>query len=265
MKTNILFCGYSFHSQPFYSSFRTGFPGYLFRLQTEGSCRAAVNGKTTLLEKGDLLMVRPGDHYELMIDIPNKSGSTREAMSGDYHLACEGRWLDEWWGGTFESGVSRIELDESILSLWRHVIIEDRRPASEAYNEMSDYLLRALCISLKRAVNEAVQPFHLPPPVTKMMRYIEEHATTPLKASQIAGHGGLSVSRAGYLFKESLGKTMMEYVLEIRLSAAVERMKFTALTLEQIAEECGFGTYPYFHRIFRKKYGISPGAYRKMT
>jgi AraC family transcriptional regulator of arabinose operon len=41
-------------------------------------------------------------------------------------------------------------------------------------------------------------------------------------------------------------------------------MKYTSLTLEQIAEDCGFGTYPYFHRVFHKKYGVAPGIYRRM-
>jgi AraC family transcriptional regulator of arabinose operon len=57
---------------------------------------------------------------------------------------------------------------------------------------------------------------------------------------------------------------MMEYVQEIRLSAAIERMKYTTMTLEQIAVDCGFGTYPYFHKVFKKKYGMAPGAYRRM-
>ncbi|WP_373463279.1 helix-turn-helix domain-containing protein [Bacillus sp. SORGH_AS_0510] len=60
-----------------------------------------------------------------------------------------------------------------------------------------------------------------------------------------------------------MGKTMIEYALEVRLSAALERMKYTTMTLEQIAEDCGFGSYPYFHRVFQKKFGIAPGVFRK--
>jgi AraC family transcriptional regulator of arabinose operon len=32
--------------------------------------------------------------------------------------------------------------------------------------------------------------------------------------------------------------------------------------LERIAESAGFGSYTYFHRVFRSKYGISPKQYR---
>ncbi|WP_420852214.1 helix-turn-helix domain-containing protein [Paenibacillus hamazuiensis] len=64
------------------------------------------------------------------------------------------------------------------------------------------------------------------------------------------------------MFKQIFGKTMIQYALEIRLSTAIERMKYSTMTLEQIAESCGFGSYSYFHRVFREKYGVSPTDYR---
>jgi AraC family transcriptional regulator of arabinose operon len=208
------------------------------------------------VEKGDLLLIKPGDHYELLV--------TAGQNSGDYHLVCEGAWVDEWWKRSEKPDISRIDLDEKLLSLWRHIMIEKRRPASSQNEELAGYLLRALCLSLERAVNETVPSFNQPYPVTRMMRYIEEHATTAFKVEDVAQYAGLSVSRSVHLFKNSIGKTMMEYAQEIRLSSAIEQMKYTTLTLEQIAEDCGFGTYPYFHRVFKKKYGVAPGAYRRL-
>ena len=86
-----------------------------------------------------------------------------------------------------------------------------------------------------------------------MMRYIEEHATSTFKVEEVAKHVSHSLSRAVHLFKSSIGQTMIVYAIEVRLNAAIERMKYTSMTLEQNAEECGFGTYPYFHKVFRKK------------
>jgi AraC family transcriptional regulator, arabinose operon regulatory protein len=264
MTTNIGYCGYSYHKQPFYSSYRTGFPAYLFRLQTEGLCEIFVKGRKMSIEKGDLLLIKPGDHYELLIDEVQNGAKEPMVMSGDYHLACEGSWIDEWWRRSDKPTISRIDLDEKLLGLWRHLIVEERRPSSEENKELSGYLLRALCLSIERAVNETAPSFNRPFTVTRMMRYIEAHATTAFKVEEVARHADLSVSRAVHLFKSSIGKTMIEYALEIRLTAAIERMKYTSMTLEQIAEDCGFGTYPYFHRVFHKKYGVAPGAYRRL-
>lgn len=142
-------------------------------------------------------------------------------------------------------------------------MIEKRRPETSQNDELTDYLMRSLCLSLERAITETVPSSNRPYTVTRMMRYIEEHATTELKVKDVARHAGLSVSRSVHLFKSSVGNTMIEYAQEIRLSAAIERMKYTSLTLEQIAEDCGFGSYPYFHKVFKKKFGTAPGIYRR--
>ncbi|MEH7254012.1 AraC family transcriptional regulator [Neobacillus niacini] len=256
MTTNIFFCGYSYHTNGYHSQHKSGYPSYLFRLQTEGHCEVVVKGRKMKLEKGDLLLIKPGDHYELLVNAGQNSG--------DYHLVCEGAWVDEWWNRSEKPDVSRIYLDDNLVVLWRHIMIEKRRPTSSQNEELTSYLLRALCLTLERAINETVPSFNGPYTVTRMMRYIEEHATTAFKVEDVARHAGLSISRSVHLFKSSVGKTMIEYALEIRLSAAIERMKYTSLTLEQIAEDCGFGSYPYFHRVFHKKYGVSPGVYRRL-
>lgn len=256
MRTNIFYCGYSYHTNGYHSQHKSGYPSYLFRLQTEGICEVIVKGKKVAIKKGDLLLIKPGDHYELLVKA--------DQISGDYHLVCEGEWVDKWWNRSEKPEVSQINLDDRLLTLWRQIMIEKRRPASSQNDELTDYLMRSLCLSLERAITEAIPSSNLPYTVTLMMRYIEEHATADLRVEDVARHAGLSVSRSVHLFKSSTGKTMIEYALEIRLSAAIERMKYTTMTLEQIAEDCGFGSYPYFHRVFHKRYGVAPGAYRRL-
>jgi len=253
---NIGFCGYSYHTQQYYSQDQPGLTNYLFRLQTEGSCEVVINGKKMIIKKGDLILVKPGDQYELRIE--------EGQNSGDYYLMCEGNWINEWWQRSTKNTVTRIDIDDHLLSLWRHIISEERRPKSDKNKELINYLLQALCLSLERAVTETSPTHSRPYVVTKMMRYIEEHATEHFKIEDVADYVDLSVSRAGHLFKSSVGKTMVEYALEIRLSTAINQMKYTSMTLEQIADTCGFGAYPYFHRVFKKKYGIPPGVARRM-
>ncbi|RKL67296.1 AraC family transcriptional regulator [Salipaludibacillus neizhouensis] len=248
-------CSYSYHSKQFHTIHKTGFESYLFRFQTEGQCQIVIKGRTFHIEKGDLMLLKPGEHYELRIE--------EGQNSGDYHLFCHGSWVDEWWSRSEKASISRTELDEKMLSLWRHIIIEERRPLSESNEELKNYLLKALCLSIERAVNETASSFSRPYVVTRMMRYIEEHALTPFKIEDAASHVGLSVSRAVHLFKDNVGKTMIEYAQDIRLSSAIDQMKYTFMTLDQIAENCGFGSYPYFHKVFKKRYGIPPGSYRR--
>ncbi|TDF96633.1 AraC family transcriptional regulator [Paenibacillus piri] len=261
MSSAILTCGYSYHSQPFQNIHKEGVPSYLFRLQTEGSSQVLVRGVTHTIEQGDLLLIQPGDPYELRVDAHTNKLNQTLVSSGDYYIFCMGNWLDAWWKKGKKPQKVRIAAYERLLTLWRQIILEKRR-FEEENKELSDYLLRALCLHIDRAISETRTLHGSSFLASRMKSFIEEHAFLSLKVEDVAGHVGLSVSRSVHLFKECFGKTIIQYAMEIRLSTAIERMNYTGMSLEQIAETSGFASYSYFHRVFRDKYGISPKQYR---
>ena len=74
-----------------------------------------------------------------------------------------------------------------------------------------------------------------------------------------------NVSAAHFIrsFKSIYGVTPNEYRQNYRLSQAMNLLKMTDLPVRDIAAQCGFGDPLYFSRIFKKRNGISPLAYRK--
>jgi AraC family transcriptional regulator, arabinose operon regulatory protein len=263
MPSIVFSCGYSYHTQPLHVQYTKGIPSYLLRLQTEGSCEANVHGRRVRLAPGDLIMLPPGAVYGLRVG-DETAAEAAPVPSGDYYVLCMGGWLDEWWGRSAKPSLSRVDPDEKLLGLWRLLIAEQRRQPGGDHPELLDYLLRTICLYLERSVTEVSVPSApVPFAVLRMKRFIEENATARFKIEEPASYAGLSVSRSVHLFKEHTGLTMLEYATEIRLSAALERMKYTTMPLEQIAETCGFGEYSYFHKVFKQHYGVSPGTYRK--
>ncbi len=252
-------CAYSFHTLPFTTSF-TPPPFFLFRLQVVGSSRALVNGKMSVIHPGDLLIYRPGEPYHLVVE--EMDGKIE---SGDYYLLCEGEWIEKWWVAQPRRMQQRIHLDSGLLSLWQQLSIEQHRIVQENA-ELIQHLLCALCLSLDRLTvesnSEQGKLGRSNELVMRMRRYINEHALRPLRVEEVASHVGLSVSRAVHLFKELTGYTIIHYTQEIRLSNALERIRYTDLSLENIAGSCGFGTYSYFHKVFKARYGISPKTIR---
>ncbi|WP_167345597.1 AraC family transcriptional regulator [Paenibacillus riograndensis] len=248
-------CAYSFHTLPFKTSF-TPPPFFLFRLQVVGSCRALVNGKMSIIEPGDLLIYRPGEPYHL--EVEEMDGKIE---SGDYYLLCEGSWIEEWWKAQSRPIQQRIHMDTGMLSLWQQLYIEQHRIV-QRNPELIRHLLCALCLSLDRLAVDAVS--RQDPEgrsnelVVLMRRYINVNALRRLRVEEVAKAAGLSVSRAVHLFKKLTGFTIIRYTQEIRLSNAMERIRYTDLSLENIAGTCGFGTYSYFHKVFKARYGISP-------
>jgi AraC family transcriptional regulator of arabinose operon len=262
-EATVLAAGFSWHAKPYRMTEREGLPSYLFRLQTEGSASALVGGQMVPVSPGDLLLFAPGQPYELRIDpLPGEA----ELHSLDYFLFCEGAWLDTWWSKSARRTFNRVPIEDSIVPLWRQIIMS-RQPAAPSHqsNELSGYLLRALCLVLDRVTPD----IHAGAKGTafvahRMKAFIEQHATSPFTVEDVARDVGLSISRTVHLFKAQFGQTLMEYALDVRLNLACERIRYGSMSLEQAAISAGFRSYSYFHRVFKSRFGVSPRAYRVM-
>lgn len=261
ISTQVMAANFSFHRKPFEMTMLNGFDTYLMRLQTDGRCRARIDNELSLIESGDLLIFSPGQPYELRIDEEMNPQGESIVESGDYHIFFKGPWVDSWWQSRRRPTRVRIPLDERHIGLFRQVIMEQRR-LSNPCPEISDYTVRVLCLEVDRLLSE--QPSTTPKLYLahRMKNYIEENASSMFKLEDVAAHVDISVSRAVHLFKEAFGTTIMQYTLDVRIDMARERIIFSGMSLEDVAETSGFANYTYFHRVFRSRFGISPKQFR---
>ncbi len=93
--------------------------------------------------------------------------------------------------------------------------------------------------------------------------YIARNYAHPLTVEALAQMEHLSVSRYRARFRALAGKAPKDYLTETRLRKAMELLAGTNLSVGEIAELVGFGDQLYFSRIFKKKIGVSPSAYRR--
>ncbi len=78
-----------------------------------------------------------------------------------------------------------------------------------------------------------------------------------------ADYMGMNKSALCKFVKKHTGKTFTEYINSLRLEKAALLLSSTTELACDIAYDCGFTSIPYFHRLFSRKYGISPCNYRK--
>lgn len=97
-----------------------------------------------------------------------------------------------------------------------------------------------------------------------VLGYIRSHLKRPIAIDDLAQAAGLSRSRFHRYFQTHLGKTPMEYVKQQRLNEARLMLLGTPQPLYAIAEETGFCNAFHFSREFKKLYGQTPAAYRKL-
>jgi AraC family transcriptional regulator of arabinose operon len=260
----VLAAGYSFHTRGFHDLQPEGLKNYLIRLQTEGQAQALVGRQLKVIAPGDLLIYSPGQPYELKVS-PSSGSPLAQSASGDYYVFCNGSWLDNWVAQKPKPSHFNISPDEGLLSIWGLLIAEKRRVWDEV-DEISSNLLRSLRLGLDRLIlTSSHDPKGNAVIAYKVKHFVEQKATTNFTLEDAARYAGLSVSRVVHLFKSTFGQTIIEYAIDVRLAIACERIRFTTMPLEQIAETSGFRNYSYFSRIFRSRYKITPRQYRSQS
>ncbi len=65
-------------------------------------------------------------------------------------------------------------------------------------------------------------------------------------------------------FKEITGFSPQEYIINKRLETAHDMLRTTNYSCTEISEKCGFSDSAQFSKMFREKYSMSPGQYRKI-
>ncbi|MBJ7536235.1 GlxA family transcriptional regulator [Marinomonas transparens] len=65
------------------------------------------------------------------------------------------------------------------------------------------------------------------------------------------------------LFKESTGITTREYIHKLRLALAMQFLQSSALSIEEVAERCGFDDPRQFRRLWARKHPAPPSHYRR--
>lgn len=244
---------------------------YYIHLHTQGYCQVLIQGELITVGPGDLLIYQPGETFFLGVEPVHLKSNGYDISSEYYNIGCAGDWVEQWHNTSSPPQKIKIPMNRNILNIFdtlaleRRQIIEVREmiEAEESKKEVYDYLLRSLFIFIDRTIQRSSSN-QLNTDAYLMKDYIERKAADVIKLDDVARHAGLSVSRSVHLFKLVFNKTIMQYALEIRLSMACERIKFSTTTLEQIAESCGFGSYSYFHRVFKAKYKMSPKQFRNM-
>ena len=98
-----------------------------------------------------------------------------------------------------------------------------------------------------------------------VLNYITESFVDKIYIEKLSDMIGVSPDYFTKMFKESIGKTPIDYINAMRINYAMELLVTTDMPVAEIAEKIGFCNPNYFHKIFKQYMDISPLAYRKST
>ena len=96
-----------------------------------------------------------------------------------------------------------------------------------------------------------------------VLRHIHEQLAAPLRRHHLAALAGVSETSFSRYFHRKIGKTLPQFVNELRVGRARRLLAETDLAVTRIAAECGFHNLSNFNSQFRAIAGVTPMQLRR--
>jgi AraC family transcriptional regulator, arabinose operon regulatory protein len=101
--------------------------------------------------------------------------------------------------------------------------------------------------------------------IQQMQMYIERNIAKPLSVRDLAREIGRSPSQIARLCRRYLKMSPGDWINDIKIRFACDRLRTTHESVADIAEKTGFADQFYFSRLFKKKTGLPPLRYRQQA
>ena len=99
--------------------------------------------------------------------------------------------------------------------------------------------------------------------VQKVQRYINEHYKEEIRLNTLADMVGMTPVSFSRFFRLRTGKTLSDYIVEIRLGYAIRLLIDSNRTIAEVCYDCGFNNLSHFNRMFKRKKNCSPKEFRE--
>ena len=239
-----------------------------------GSTHHVINGEDVILKQGELLILNQNAVQEIY-------------PAGEGDVAVNFIILPEF----FDYGLKMMETEENQL---RDFIVDclrgENHSAGYLYFKVAEVLpMQNLLENLiwtivnkqpnKRSINQATMGLlflqlmnHMDKMETdaaseqqkfiiQVLSYVEEHYKSG-ELTELAEELHFDIYWLSKEIRKRTGKTYTDLVQAKRLSQAAYLLRTTAMNVIDISMAVGYDNISYFHRIFQKKYGMTPRRYR---
>ena len=99
--------------------------------------------------------------------------------------------------------------------------------------------------------------------VRKVEEYIDEHFKEEVRLQTVSDIAGMTPTAFSRFFKLRTGRTLSDYIIDIRLGHAARQLVDTTTSVVEICYDSGFNNVSNFNRIFKKRKGCSPTTFRE--
>ncbi|MDO7908771.1 response regulator [Paenibacillus sp. JX-17] len=146
-----------------------------------------------------------------------------------------------------------IDIQEETENFMKH----EPRSISDLQNSLQSYL--GLCMEYIRS-RKNKESEH---PIANVEHFLRENYHRPITVKDIAEQFFINPVYLGHSFIKKYGVTILEFVHDLRIAEARQRLTDSKDAVRLIAENVGYMHYHHFLREFEKRTGVKPVEYRK--
>lgn len=242
-----------------HTSTRENLVSFLFFVVTSGSGKLTYEGKVYELEQGDCVFVDCKKAYSHSTDLDlwklDWVHFYSSTMSSIYD-----KYLER--GGKPVFHVS----DVSNFTALIHELY-DLASSSDYIRDMriNEKLSNLLTLIMKESWNpdNKMTTSRKRLELENIKNYLDEHYTEHISLEDLSNQFFINKFYLTKIFKESYGITINNYLISKRITKAKQYLRFTDMTVDEIAQAIGISDVNYFCRMFKKVEGMSPTTYKK--
>lgn len=142
-------------------------------------------------------------------------------------------------------------------------IFAELREAVGAVGPRSELAASVAAQRLLLAILDATDPIEVAAGGASVVDVVARSAARALSVGERAAEVGLTSRGLGEAVRAATGLTVNDFVIEVRMSRAQTLLAETRLDVGQVAVRVGYEDPAYFSRVFRRRAGISPSAFRR--
>ena len=240
-----------------------------------GSLAVSVGTEVVDAEEGDFIYVPP----TLVFSVETVSGrGSIRAMVFEKALVEEnmGSFDGEIFYMFFVQSCSRIVRFRKDHPIYESLLFSMREAYEEYISKDVCYLLPvrahiylSVCAILRDYAGQRSELdkliYHNVIRLRPVIEYITEHYSEKIYIETLADMVALSPDYFTKMFKDSIGKTPIDYINGVRVNHSLRLLSMTDTPINEIADQLGFSGPNYFHKIFKAYMDTSPLAYRKSS
>jgi AraC family transcriptional regulator len=95
----------------------------------------------------------------------------------------------------------------------------------------------------------------------RVLELMDAQSNRQLTLDMLAREAGLSLTHFARAFKESVGRAPHQHLMTLRLDRARRLLQAPDAALSDVAARAGFADQSHFTRLFKRRFGVTPGAF----